>query len=351
MMDSREHRLMVVMPSWVGDVVMATPALKLLRNRFKDSTITAVARPGLSELLCGLSTIDDCIEVDPKGFFRLLKAGRLVASHRPDQTVVLPNSMRSALLAFLSRARKRSGYRRQGRGFLLTQSIDAAPQDMGMQTTLDEYIQLIEDCTDTEFSGSRTPELAVTESERASAMEILPLEDGDFVVMVPGANRLDKRWPPERFAKVAEHLSNDHGLRIALTGAPAETSLVKQIIDTAQCPIIDLASKGAGLGTLKAILQAASLVITNDTGPRHIAAALGTPIVSLFGPTDHRWTILPGITEHRLLAEPFLPDIMTADKCTQVCRIDRITVNDVISAAAGLLASDSKSSDATPREE
>tara|TARA_Y100000589_G_scaffold265144_1_gene256078 strand:+ start:4928 stop:5950 length:1023 start_codon:yes stop_codon:yes gene_type:complete len=340
MMDSQTNHVMVVMPSWVGDVVMATPALRLLRSQFKQSRITAVTRPGLSSLLCGLTTIDDCLEVDPKGLLGLLKAGRLLAANRPDQTVLLPNSMRSALLTFLSRAGKRSGFRRQGRGFILTQAIEPGTREAGIRTTLDEYIQLIEGCTDATFSGSRTPELAVTEVERTAAGEILPLEGDGFVVMVPGANRLDKRWPADRFARVAERLAHEHGLRIAVTGSPAEAPLVKEIVDEAQCPIIDLASKGGGLGALKAILQAACLVITNDTGPRHVAAALGTPVVSLFGPTDHRWTILPGIAEHRLLAEPFLPDVMTADKCTQVCRIDRITVEDVASAAESLLASD-----------
>ncbi len=351
MKDQQPHHLMVLMPSWVGDIVMATPSLGWMRDRMKDARITAVTRPGMSPLLAGLEAIDDCLEVDPRGVARLLKAGRSLSRLQPDHTLILPNSMRSALLAFLSRSRERSGFRRQGRGFLLTRPISPISPEAGIRTTLDDYIQLAEGCLDETFNGSRTPHLNVTGEERLAAEAIMPLEDGDFVVMVPGANRTDKRWPSDRFARVAEHLNHEHGLRIALTGSPAESSLVRDIIEDARCPIIDLASAGSGLGTLKAILQAAALVITNDTGPRHIAAAVGTPIVSLFGPTDHRWTILPDIREHRLLAEPFLPDVMTADKCTQVCRIDRITMEDVTSAAEELLFADSDSAVAAPPAE
>lgn len=349
MMDARRHHLMILMPSWVGDIVMATPALRLIRSQYGQSRITAVVRPGLAPLLSGLASIDDCLEVDSGGIIRLFKAGRQLAGTRPDQMLVLPNSMRSALLSFLSRAGKRSGFRRQGRGILLTQPILPNTQSDGIRTTLDDYITLAETCTGTAFSGDRTPELSVTQEERSAAERSVPLDDGKFVVMVPGANRLDKRWPPDRFARVAEHLFHNHGLRTALTGSPAEAPLVREIALSADCPIIDLATSAAGLGALKAVLQAASLVITNDTGPRHIAAALGTPVVSLFGPTDHRWTILPGITEHRLLAEPFLPDIMTADNCAKVCRIDRITIEDVTSAASGLLFADRKAVDEAPQ--
>lgn len=351
MSDPSQHHLMILMPTWVGDIVMATPSLRWLRERLEDARITAVTRPGMSPLLSGLESIDDCLEVDPGGIGRLLRAGGTLAKRRPDHVIILPNSMRTALLAFLSRSPERSGFRRQGRGLLLTRAIEPDSGQSGMRTTLDEYIELVEGCMDETFTGSRTPRLNVTMEERSSAERVMPLGDGAFVVMVPGANRLDKRWPPDRFARVAEHLCHERGLRIALTGSPAESPLVRQIAEAASCPVIDLASEGSGLGTLKAILQAASLVISNDTGPRHIAAAVGTPIVSLFGPTDHRWTILPEIREHRLLAEPFLPDVMTADRCAQVCRIDRITVEDVVSAAEELLSAAPAPEDEAPTTE
>ena len=114
----------------------------------------------------------------------------------------------------------------------------------------------------------------------------------------------------------------------------AASKLGTRVTDLTGRPELDL-------GVLKAVIAEAALMVTNDTGPRHIAAALGTPAVVLFGPTDHRWTTLPGsrITERLLLAEPFLPEALTADRHGDSCAIDRISAGDVTEAAAQLLRS------------
>ena len=339
-------RLVIIMPSWVGDVVMATPALRLLHAHYPATEITAALRPGLSPLLGGLENIHACIELQPKGLLGPWQAGRAIASTRPDAVILLPNSMRSALTARLSGAPARIGFSRQGRSRLLTAAIQP-PSTGTVHTTLDDYLALAAAITGDTTIADRQPRLALTDSDTRAAAVAMPLDDGPFVVLVPGANRLDKRWPTANFTQIADQLAHDHGLRVAVAGSPAEQPLVKTIVQSANCPIIDLASARPGLGGLKAILQAASLVITNDTGPRHIAAALGTPVVSLFGPTDHRWTVLPGIVERRLLAEPFLPESMIANRCPSVCRIDRITVQDVHAAAAALLSGEIAATSAT----
>jgi len=328
--------MVIIMPSWVGDVVMATPALRLLHQHLPECRITAAVRPGLAPLLSGLEAIDDCVDIQPKGLLGPLKAGRSIGQLKPDALVLLPNSMRSALTARLSGASIRIGFARQSRSMLLTHSV-APPSSSTIQTTLDDYLELASDITGLE-TDDRQPRLGVTAADTQAATKVMDIDDGPFVVLVPGANRLDKRWPSAHFSRIAERLSHEHGLRIAVAGSPSEQPLVKDIIDEASCQAIDLAAANPGLGGLKAIMQSASLVITNDTGPRHVAAALDTPVVSLFGPTDHRWTVLPGIEERRLLAEPFLPDSMVADKCPNVCRIDRITVDDVHAAASELLS-------------
>ena len=100
----------------------------------------------------------------------------------------------------------------------------------------------------------------------------------------------------------------------------------------------NLVHRGLTLGGLKAVIADASVVITNDTGPRHIAAALGTPVVTLFGPTDPRWTLIDFAHEKRLVADPFLPEELIADRQTRRCAITRITVADVLAATGQLLA-------------
>ena len=98
-----------------------------------------------------------------------------------------------------------------------------------------------------------------------------------------------------------------------------------------------LCARGLTLGSLKAVLRRAALLITNDTGPRHIAAALGTPIVALYGPTDHRWTTLQAARERSVLAEPFLPEELVADRHPKACAIEKIAVEDVVHASLSLL--------------
>ena len=339
-------RLMVIMPSWVGDIVMATPALRLLHKKFPDCEITTALRPGLAPLLSGLNEIHACLDIQPKGLLGPWRAGRSIASLRPDAIILLPNSMRSALTARLGGASNRIGFSRQGRSRLLTHSV-TPPSSSSIHTTLDDYIELASEITGITNVTDRQPRLELTDADREAAEKAMPLDEGPFIVLVPGANRLDKRWPASHFTRIAEQLAHDHGLRIAVAGAPTEKPLVESIIENASCSMIDLAAANPGLGGLKAILKAASLVITNDTGPRHIAAALGTPIVSLFGPTDHRWTVLPDSIESRLLAEPFLPESMVANKCGGVCRIDRITIEDVYAASVKLLDAASEGTDST----
>ena len=184
--------------------------------------------------------------------------------------------------------------------------------------------------------------LAVTETQRAAATRLLDGVNGPFVVLNPGANRPDKRWPPSRFAAVADALAKTYGLETVLTGSTGERAIVEAVVSRAESPIHNLLSSGINLGSLKAVIQRADLMITNDTGPRHIAAALGTPIVTLFGPTDHRWTTIDYPRERILLAEPFLTSDLVADQNPARCSIDRIAVGDVLRAVDQLLT-------ATPR--
>ncbi len=335
-LDDKANHVVVIMPSWVGDIVMATPALRLLHQAMPNTSITAALRPGLAPLLEGIDAIQNCIEIQPKGLLGPFTAGRKIGRLNSDAVILLPNSMRSALTARLSNTRIRIGSARQGRSSLLTHAI-ASPSTGEIRTTLDDYLAMANEITGS-GTDDRQPRLGVTPNDLQAASNAMALDGEPFVVLVPGANRMDKRWPARQFSRIAERLSHERGLRIAVAGSPAEQPLVRSLVEEATCPTIDLAAANPGLGGLKAIMQAASLVITNDTGPRHIAAALGTPVVSLFGPTDHRWTVLPDIAERRLLAEPFLPDSLVADKCPGICRIDRITVEDVYAAAAELLS-------------
>lgn len=314
------------MPTWIGDVCMATPALQSLRSALPgDAHITAAVRSGMKPLLCGHPAVDDIVNIDPCGVLGPWKAGRAIAATNPNTIVILPGSFRTALAAWLARGCRRIGYARDGRGWLLSDAI-TAPDRTHPVSTVHWYQGLI-----TKAAPS-LPSLVVTDDDQRAANDVLCEQPPAYMLLVPGANRDDKRWPADRFAAIANATHEQYGWTTVIAGAPGERSLTAAVAQHCSGPVIDLAERGSSLGALKAITARAELVISNDTGPRHVAIALGTPVITLFGPTDHRWTQMDTAVEIRLLAEPFLPENLVADACGKACRIDRISVADVLHA-------------------
>lgn len=330
-------RILVVMPTWVGDACMATPSLEALAAfaRARGARLEALARPGIDALLEGHPALDAVHASRMRlGLRDIAQELRPLRTPRIDAAVLLPNSWRSALVARLCGARKVVGYARGGRGVLLTHRLPAPPRGRPVPAT-DYYAALAAFATSGSSPSARPMSLAATDADIAGAERLLG--PGQPVLLVnPGANREDKRWPAARFAQAARDVAARHGLRIAVTGGPSESALVAEV--SSACGGIDLVARGVTLRTLKGVMRRSAILLCNDTGPRHIAAALGTPCVALFGPTDHRWTSpLPGARERLLVAEPFLDDAHVADAMPQACTIERICVGDVAHAAAALL--------------
>jgi heptosyltransferase-2 len=332
---SDAERLLVVCPSWVGDTVMATPVLRAVREHAPRARIVAAVRPGLEPLLDGAPWIDEILPLDPRGMVGPIRAAAALRRRRPQAALLLPNSFRTALTVRLAGIPVRVGYDRDGRGLLLTARLAAARRS-GPVPMVDYFLELARFATGRADVAGRL-ELAVTAAEEEAADALLAGISGPFALLNPGANRPDKRWPAERFARVADALADRHGLAAAVTGAPAERPIAREVAARARRPVVDLAARGVTLGSLKAVARRAALLVTNDTGPRHVAAALGTAVVTLFGPTDHRWTTLHAPHERLLLAEPFLPEEEIADRHPALCAIERITVGDVLAACAALL--------------
>jgi len=332
------------LPTWIGDSVMATPALRAAKAALPGAgagaRIIALARPGVDALLSGLPYVDELITVDSRGVRGVLRAAKAIRRARPDAVILLPNSFRSALAARLGGARTRIGYARDGRGPLLSHALrhDRAERPVAQ---VDSYLRLIRFALGTDAIDPRI-ELAVTRADTDAADALLrgtPIDHPSraFVLLNPGANRADKRWPAERFAAVGDALAARRGAAIAVNGSPGERDVVARVIAAMKSPAVNLVERGVTLSSLKAIASRAAMVVTNDTGTRHIAAALGTPVVALFGPTDHRWTTLSGARERIVLAEPFLPSELVADDHAAMCAMERIPASDVIRAAESLL--------------
>lgn len=364
----RPRRLLVVMPSWVGDCVMATPALRALRDALPGALIGALVRPGLDELLAGIDTIDQFHAERATGMMGPKRVAQRLRMHRYDAAVLLTNSFSTALVTRLAGVPRRVGYDRDARGVLLTDRIapkrrrdtapysrsSTAPNDWAPVPACAYYFELARfllESVGAPAGPMGAMSLGITPEQAAGADEVLArcgLAGEPFAVLCPGGNNPAKRWPAERFAQAADELIRKHGLRVALSGGANEAELLDSVRE--QCPdrdsVVSLASEGTTLGTLKGIVRRARLMVTNDTGPRHIAAAFGVPLVTLFGPTDHRWTTIPFDRERVVVADPTLPEEEVANDHPERCAVDRITVERVLEAIASVTGTPRASSPA-----
>lgn len=350
-------RLLVVLPSWVGDCVMATPTLRLIRDAFRGTFIGGLMRPGLDELLAGAGLFDEIHVERASGVMGPKFAAAKVRPRRYDTAILFPNSFSSALIVRIAGIPRRIGYARDSRGLLLTESLrppKTAKGDWAIVPAVDYYYTLAkrlllpggEASSDAPLALPQglCMELATTPEEERAGEEILAkagVRHGERLVMLnPGANKDWKRWPAERFAALAKHLHERHAARVLLNGSPAESELIESIAGRAACPVVALPRLGIRIGSLKAIVRRCSLMVTNDTGPRHIAAAFGVPLLTIYGPTDHRWAPIPtraNATEVKLLADPTLPETESANDHPERCAIDRVTFNSVRDAVDRLM--------------
>ena len=338
------ERVLVMMPTWLGDCVMATPALRVLRRRFASAKLSMLLPAAMAPVFEPCPLVDQRLVWSKRD--GVARTGRRLRPERFDLAVVLPGSFRSALLAWLAGAKRRLGYRRDKRGWLLTDRLDP-PRSGGRRgrftpvPTLRYYLDLVK-ATGAEIRDEdKAMKLWVHREDEARAWARLgeagiELDGRPLAVLVPGGNRPEKRWPPERFAALADHLHAAHGATVAVSGSPAEAAVLEAVTDRAGCDVANLLEAGIDLRLLKSVFALAKLVVTNDTGPRHVAVAMGTPVVSLFGPTPLPWTVLDCTHEITLVA----PDSHDAagNLKPEGGTITAIALDDVKQAADALLA-------------
>lgn len=383
---SHPRRLLIVCPSWLGDVVMATPALRLLRRSLPGAFIGALVRPGLDQLLAGSDFFDEMHVDRAHGVMGPKLVAAKLRPRRYDAALLLTNSFSTALITRLAFIPRRVGYQRDGRGVLLTDKLQAprrARPHRGWApiSAMDYYLRAARVL----LHGDELPladaaerlmlELAVTPAQDEAASELLnnaglpvvapqansessaALSAARFAILNPGGNNPAKRWPAERFAEIGAHLLRRHALHVLVNGSPNEQEVTRRVVDEINRLVpaeerfgliaADLSTLGVTIGSLKAIVKRAALMVSNDTGPRHIAAAFGVPTVALFGPTDPRWTTLPdssaapGTRERVLVADPTLPPDEVADDHPERCRIEGIATETVVRAVDDVIASPS----------
>lgn len=353
----RPLRLLIVLPSWVGDAVMATPTLREIRGAFPGIFIGGLVRPGIDQILAGTPLIDEFHVEHPTGVLGPKFVAARLRPRRYDTALLLTNSFSTALITRIAGIPRRIGYNRDARGILLTDMIDAPRRADGRYApvpAVDYYLRLARQLllADRAGTGTLPMELGLTESQDREAVQILEragVGSQPFAILNPGGNKVEKRWPAERFAWLARELRDRRGFSVLVNGSPGEREVVEAIVTGAGERVVGLHTLGMTLGSLKGVVKRARLMVTNDTGPRHIAAAMGIPVVSLFGPTDPKWTTIPhhpSGPEVELVADPTLPESEVSDDHPERCRIDRISQDAVFAAVERVLA---QASLATPQ--
>ena len=317
-------KILIVQPSWVGDAVMATPALRAIRQLYPQAHIAYLMRRYVKPLYGGMPWADQIITYrtgkshSKTGKSLLDLAARLRAA-RFDLAVLLPNSFKAALLCKLANIPRVVGYERDGRGFLLTDKL-LHVKDRGKfipVPIVKTYMGLAH------YLGSPERDLRlrlfVTASEQREGSDLLtrcglspdicrPGAQGEppLVLLNPGAQYgAAKCWRPEYFAELADRFIEELNATVLLSGAPRERSILESIKRCMRHAALDLSNKGITLGSLKEIVRRCDLIVTNDTGPRHIAAALDVPVVTIFGPTHPEWTEIYFEKERKVAVKVF----------------------------------------------
>ncbi len=329
-------RILVRSTNWIGDAVMTTPALSLLRASFPGAEIVVAANPPVAELFRFHPGCDRVLVYDKKGAHRglrgFLRFAEELRREKFDLAILLQNAIEAALLAWLARIPRRAGYRTDGRGLLLTHGVAVGKAERRLHHTA-YYLRMLGSLGLKGEEGGLLLACTPQENDWAAAQ----LGTDEWVAVNPGAAYGSaKRWYPERFAAVADKLAAEYGVRIVLTGGPGEAEIGRDIEAAMTHAPLNLVGR-TSVRQMMAILSRCRLMVTNDSGPMHVAAAFGVPIVAVFGPTDHTTTSpLAGncriIRKEADCAPCLLRQCPTDHRC-----MESIGVEDVLQGARQLL--------------
>ncbi len=373
-------KILVRMPNWLGDSVLALPALRSIATNFPGAEVWAAASSHTVELLAFEPSAAGVLEIPEvmtwPSFIRTAKRWR---EHRFDLTILLTNSFGSALLAALAGIPARWGYAGDGRSILLTKKVSrrARPETPGLskapgkrqpeagcipgscpfwEDVLHQSLYYLRLLKSLGLKVPDEPAISVTitpEDEEAAAKQLaaagvdltrLKSTGKPLILLNPGAAYGPaKRWPAAKFGQVAAALEKQAGASFVIIGSAKETGIARQVVEAAiaagtALPPFVLAGKTT-LRELIGLMSLADLLVTNDTGPMHLANALRLPIVAIFGPTDPRVT-RPWHEPYHILHKPVVCWPCWYRECPYDHRcMEAVTVEEVVNAGLALLGS------------
>ena len=340
-------KILIRATNWVGDAIMALPALRAVRERFPDAQIAVVARPYVADIYRDQEICDQLIAYDPLGEHAGFSGRERLASElraqKFDIALLLQNAFDAAWLAWRAGIPQRIGYARDGRSTLLTKAVPVPKTGEIPEHEQFYYLELLRRAGWVDsLSGENSISLKLSSQSKLRAGECL-LAAGSRpkalrVAIGAGASYGSaKCWPPERFAAVADRLIDEFDADVMLFGTPAEKAVSSAIAGAMKRLPIDLTGT-TSIADLPALLSQCQLFLGNDSGAMHVAAAVGLPVVAIFGPTDPYGTapVTPrcAIVQEKPYCSPcFLRRCPTDHRCMM-----KVTADAVEAAARSWLA-------------
>ncbi|MBT5738624.1 MAG: lipopolysaccharide heptosyltransferase II [Planctomycetes bacterium] len=291
---SDPERLLIRLPTWVGDAVMATPALRAVRRDLPHTRIALMGGAPLEPLLADAGLFDDWVAT-ASGSGEVAANIAAIEDFGADVALLLPHSFRTAWEIWRASVPRRIGLTGQFRGWLLTDPLrrHRLPQGRRAIPMHHEYLEVVASLgASGDGIGSKlgvSEEVVFSATRRLDALSID--SDRNWIGFHPGAAfGPSKIWPLDRMAMVARTLRDDDGCGIVITCGPGEEPLARKLRDLVGGEVVDLSEDLWPLDQLKVLMGRLALLVTGDTGPRHIAAGMGTPQVVLMGPTSPDYT-------------------------------------------------------------
>jgi heptosyltransferase-2 len=289
------ERILIRSTNWIGDAVMTTPAVRAIRRNYPDAHIAMVVKPWVAPVFAHSPHVDEIIEYAVtdrhKGWLGPIRLAKDLRRFTFDAAFLLQNAIEAALIAFMAGIPQRIGFDTDARRLLLTLAVPCTPAIKSIHQT-GYYLKMLEGAGLT--AGSQTLELCLGHDDRRQAEKILAAHglgpDRRIIGLNPSATfGPAKQWFPQRYAALGDRLNQTVDAAIVIFGGPSDRDLGQQIIRTMRVPAIDLSGR-TRLGEAMALIDRCDVFVTNDSGLMHVAAALDTPLVAIFGSTNSTTT-------------------------------------------------------------
>jgi heptosyltransferase-2 len=335
-------KILVRAPNWIGDAVMAIPALEAIRRTHPGDEICILARPVVADLFSEQPFADRLMQFDYRGrhdgWLGREKLASELRKEKFDVAVLFQNAFDAAWLAWRAGIPERIGYARDARGALLTKAIRVPREGEIPKHESHYYLELLHRAGWIEAAPAIPPiRLVVPEEARGRAESALrsagAKENAWRCAIAPGASYgAAKCWPPERFARLADRLISECGADVIFFGSPGEKEIAARIASIMKARPISLVGE-TSMRDLAALFACCAVFIGNDSGAMHMAAAAGLPVIGIFGSTDPEGTA-PVTEQFSLIRE-----VVSCSPCfLRRCPVDhrcmtRISVDSVFTAA------------------